>query len=86
MTALLALTVLASLAVACATLLVDLRRVRSGAVRPLTRRALGTAQAATGLLWLVYGDLALAGAGGARGWFAIAIGALFVLQGVRRLK
>ncbi len=87
MTALLAVTVLASLIVACATLLADLRRIRGTTTRPLLWRTVGAAQLVTGLLWLVYGDLALHDTGGtARGWFAIAIGALFVLQGVRRLK
>lgn len=86
MTTLLAITVLASLAVACATLLVDLRRLRRAAPQrgPLWR-LLGLAQVATGLLWLLYGDLALRD-GASRGWLAVAIGALFVLQGVRRAR
>lgn len=85
MTTLLALTVIASLVVACATLVVDLRRLRRARPRALVWRGVGLAQLATGLLWLVYGDLALRG-GGARGWLAVAIGALFVLQGVRRVR
>ena len=84
MTTLLAIAVLASLAIACLTLLVDLRRLRRPQAPRLLWRALGVAQVATGLLWLLYGDLALHD-GAARGWFAIAIGALFVLQGVRRM-
>ncbi len=84
MTTLLAVAVLASLAVACATLLVDLRRMRRARPPALLWRGVGVAQVLTGLLWLIYGDLALHD-GGARGWFAIAIGALFVLQGVRRV-
>ncbi len=84
MTTLLAVAVLASLAVACATLLVDLRRMRRTRPPALLWRGVGVAQVLTGLLWLIYGDLALHDVG-ARGWFAIAIGALFVLHGVRRV-
>ena len=85
MTTLLAITVLASLALACATLLVDLRRLRRAPQRGPLWRLLGIAQVATGLLWLLYGDLALRD-GASRGWLAVAIGALFVLQGVRRAR
>jgi hypothetical protein len=84
-TALLATAVLASLAVACATLLVDLRRFRRARLPALLWRSVGVAQVLTGLLWLLYGDLALHD-GAPRGWFAIAIGALFALQGVRRVR
>jgi hypothetical protein len=84
-TTLLAVAVIAALAVACATLLVDLRRMRRARPSAPLWRGVGVAQIVTGLLWLLYGDLALHD-GAARGWFAIAIGALFVLQGMRRVR
>jgi hypothetical protein len=85
-TALLGATVVTSLLVAATTLAFDLRRVRGAPARTLIRRGVGAAQLAAGLLWLLYGDLALRGSAGGRAWLAIAIGALFIVLGVRRLR
>ena len=89
LTALLFVALLAlSLAMGIVLLAADMRRYRARQRHPAVRRALGGGQLVVGLLWVLWGWLYLAGsASGSRsGLFAIALGGLWGVQGLRRLR
>ena len=88
MSAFLGAIVLVSLAAGAAMTYAALPR--GGALRrPPGRTRLGTAQLFCGVLWLAWGALALGGAGHERtgaGILALVLGALWCVQGSRRLR
>ncbi len=87
MTALFAVAVLGALAVGIAIVYAASRRGAALRRNP-GKRWLGAAQLLVGLLWIVWGALALAGVGHLRsgsGWFGLVLGALWAVQGLRRL-
>lgn len=61
-------------------------RARYGGGRSL--RTVGASQVIVGLLWAAWGAVYLGdhGRGAFSGWFVIALGALWILQGGRRLR
>jgi hypothetical protein len=87
MSALLAALLLASALLLALVLLQRLPRYHAYVASARLRIALGAGQVLLGLLWALWGALYLDayGLGSAAGWYVIALGGLWTLQGARRL-
>lgn len=87
MTALFSVAVFGALLVGIAIVYAASRRGAALRRNP-GKRQLGAAQLLVGVLWIVWGVLAVAGVGHLRsgaGLFGLVLGALWALQGLRRL-